>query len=76
MTYELVCEGATSVPVIGTGTVVDACTAAGGSVAWHELASVLPELTLSDAGLIATAIAGLWAVGFCFRVLRKQLEQS
>lgn len=76
MSYELACEGATSVPVIGTGTVVDACTAVSGTVAWRESTGALPELSLADGGLIAGAILALWATGYAIRAIRKQLEES
>jgi len=77
MPYQLVCEGATSVPVIGSGTVVDACTAAGGVVAWVEQgAGLLPDLTLEEGGQIATAILLLWATAFAFRVIKRQLQES
>jgi hypothetical protein len=38
--------------------------------------SFLPELSLEDGGLIAAAIAGIWALGLCLRLIRKQLEDS
>lgn len=75
MPYQLTCEGATSSPVI-TGDVVDACTTAGGTVAWVESAGFMPELSLEDGGSIAVAILALWALGFCLRFLRKQLWES
>jgi hypothetical protein len=75
MPYEFHCEGATSSPVI-TGDVVDACTTAGGTVSWVESAGFLPDLSLEDGGAIALAILGLWALGFCLRAIRKQLEDS
>jgi hypothetical protein len=76
MDYELFCEGATSDPVI-TGTVVDACTTAGGTVVWLRAdVGFLPELTLAEGGQIAGAILGLWALAFCIRAIRKQVEES
>lgn len=75
MSYLLTCEGATSAPVI-TGTVVDACTAAGGVVDWVENASFLPELSLADGGLIAGAIIALWALAWTFRQFKRQISES
>jgi len=75
MPYELICEGATSVPEI-TGTAVDACTTAGGVVDWVEAASFLPDLSLEDGGLIAGAILALWTVGWVFRVLKRQIAEG
>jgi len=73
--YDLVCEGATSVPVI-TGTLVDACTDAGGVLAYVEVGSILPALTLAEGGAIATALIALWALAWAFRVLQRQIEES
>jgi len=42
----------------------------GGEEGW------LPSLTLAEGGLIAAAIAGLWALGMCLRFIRKMLEES
>ena len=75
MSYQLTCEGATSVPEI-TGTAVDACTTAGGVVDWVENASFLPELSLEDGGLIAGAVIALWALAWTFRQLMKQLRED
>jgi hypothetical protein len=75
MSYQLTCQGATGVPEI-TGTAVDACTTAGGTVAWIENASFLPELSLADGGLIAGSIIALWALAWAFRQLAKQINGS
>jgi hypothetical protein len=75
MDYELICEAATSAPVI-TGAAVDACTAAGGTVAWVEVSSVLPDLSIEGGGLIALAILTLWALAWTFRQLSQQIKES
>jgi hypothetical protein len=36
----------------------------------------LPDLTLEQGGLIATAIIALWSLGFIFRAIRKMIEES
>ena len=75
MEYELICEAATSAPVI-TGAVTDACTSAGGTVAWVETSAVLPTLTIEEGGLIAVAILALWAVAWAIRQFSSQIEES
>ena len=75
MDFELSCTGATSVPVI-TGTVVDACTTAGGVVAWSEPSSAIPELSLAGATTLAASILLLWATAWAFRVIYNQLRDS
>lgn len=75
MNYVLTCEAATSGPVI-TGSVVDACTDAGGVVAWIEAESALPGLTLEGGGQIAVAIVALWALAWAFRSISRQLKED
>ena len=75
MEYELVCVAATSAPVI-TGSAVDACTAAGGVVTWVEVSSWLPDLTIAQGGVIATAIIGLWGLAYCIKLIQRQLWES
>jgi len=75
MPFQLTCEGASGSPVI-TGDVLDACTAVGGTVDWVESAGFMPELSLEDGGFIAGAIIGLWALGWAFRALKRQAQES
>lgn len=42
---------------------------------WIPQPSVIPELTIADAQQIGLAVAGLLAVAFVFRQIRKFLEQ-
>jgi len=51
-------------------------TEAGGPVSDGTGTGLLPDLTLEEGGLIATAIFGLWACAFAFRVIKRQLEES
>jgi len=75
MDYQLTCVAPTTVPA-NTGPFVDACTGAGGSVAWVEPASAIPELTLEGAGIIASAVLLLWATAYAFRVLGRQIRED
>lgn len=75
MSYEIQCQGAASVPV-NTGSPASDCTTAGGSLTWVESAGVLPDLSLSEGGLIAGAILALWAVGWSIRAIRNMIEES
>lgn len=70
--YVLTCEAATSAPGV-PGVVVDTCTAAGGTVLWVESSSALPALSLAEGGLIASAILGLWALGWSFKAIKRHL---
>lgn len=42
---------------------------------WIPQPSIIPELTIADAQTIGLAVAGLWAVAFVFRLIRKLLNQ-
>lgn len=42
---------------------------------WIPQPSIVPELTVEDAQAIGLAIAGLWALAFAFRLIRKALTQ-
>lgn len=42
---------------------------------WIPQPSIIPELTIADAQAIGLAIAGVWAVAFVFRLIRKLLNQ-
>lgn len=75
MPFEIQCSGAASLPV-DTGSPSADCSTAGGSLQWVESESLLPELSLSDGGLLAGAILALWATGYAIRAIRKQLEDS
>ena len=73
MSYELICEGASTSPVI-TGDVLDACTDAGGTVAWVEVSGIVPDLTIAQGSMIAVAILGLWAFAFGISAVIKTAE--
>lgn len=75
MSFEIQCQGASSVPV-NTGSPSSDCTAAGGSLTWVESGGVLPDLSLADGGLIAGAILALWAAGYAIRAIRNMIEES
>jgi len=42
---------------------------------WIPQPSIIPELTVEDAQAIGLAIAGLWALAFALRLIRKALIQ-
>ena len=75
MAYGVECIGATSVPV-ASSDLAASCASAGGTLQFVESASILPELTLADGGLIAGAIIALWALGFCLREIQKMVKES
>jgi hypothetical protein len=75
MAYVVECVGATSLPVTAVDLATD-CATAGGTVAFVEVSSALPELTLEEGGAIAGAILGLWAFAFCLRAIRNMIEES
>lgn len=53
-------------------TATGTCTA----VMWIPQPSLLPELTVSDAQAIGSAVALLWAIAYVFRLIRKKIQQS
>lgn len=42
---------------------------------WIPQPSILPELTVADAQALGLAFAGLWALAFVFRRIRKFIDQ-
>jgi hypothetical protein len=75
MDYVLTCVAPTTAPVI-TGDVVDACTAEGGTVAWAEPTSGLPELTAEGAAEIGAAFVALIAVAWFFRQFKQMISEA
>jgi len=75
MSASVQCIGSTSA-IANTGDLAADCATAGGSMGWVESVGGLPELSLTDGGLIAGAMLALWAVAWSFRVLKKQIEES
>lgn len=69
------CVGNT-VAVVNTGDLSTDCATANGVMQWMELETGLPELSLTDGGLIGGAIIALWASAFAFRLFRKQIWES
>jgi len=57
-------------PPPADGDTFAACT----SVVWEPPPSLVPELTLEGAGLIAGAIILLWGIGYVGGVLRRAMR--
>lgn len=53
---------------------LDALTGECAAPMWVEDSGVFPRLPIADAMEIASAIALLWAIAFCWRVIRRTVE--
>lgn len=54
----------------------DAATGTCSAQIWIPQPSILPELTIADAQALGLAFAGLWALAFVFRTIRKFVNQA
>lgn len=53
----------------------DAATGTCSSPIWIPQPSIIPELTIADAQALGLAFAGLWALAFVLRRIRKFIDQ-
>ena len=53
----------------------DALTGVCSAEIWVPQSSVIPVLTIAEAEGLGLAFAGLWAIAFVFRLIRKFLSQ-
>jgi hypothetical protein len=54
----------------------DAATGTCAAPIWIPQPSIVPELTIEDAQALGLAFAGLWALAFVLRRIRKFVDQA